>query len=52
MTDRPTLALVDPEGYYVGSQSGEGNRELFDQIIGRLITYHKAKGTALDQHNC
>ena len=41
----PTLALVDPEGHYVGSQSGEGNRELFDMVIGKLIAYHRAKGT-------
>ncbi len=41
----PTLALIDPEGNYCGSQSGEGNRELFDNVIGKLIDYHRAKGT-------
>lgn len=41
----PTLALVDPEGKYIGSQSGEGHRELFDQVIGRLVEYHRRKGT-------
>jgi DNA-binding beta-propeller fold protein YncE/thiol-disulfide isomerase/thioredoxin len=41
----PTLALVDPEGRYIGSQSGEGNRQLFDGVITRLIDYHRAKGT-------
>ncbi len=41
----PTLALIDPEGYYLGSQSGEGHRELFDAIIARLVEYHSAKGT-------
>ncbi len=41
----PTLALVDPEGKYAGSQSGEGNRELFDAVIGRMIEYHRWKGT-------
>lgn len=41
----PTLALLDPEGYYLGSQSGEGNRELFDVVIQKLIAYHAAKGT-------
>lgn len=41
----PTLALVDPEGRYAGSQSGEGNRELFDTVIGKLIEYHRWKGT-------
>lgn len=41
----PTLALVDPEGNYCGSQSGEGNRELFDNVIGKLVEYHRFKGT-------
>jgi DNA-binding beta-propeller fold protein YncE len=41
----PTLALVDPEGRYAGSQSGEGNRELFDTVIQKLIEYHRWKGT-------
>ena len=41
----PTLALIDPEGYYVGRESGEGNRELFDTVIGRIVEYHRAKGT-------
>lgn len=44
----PTLAIIDPEGYYLGSQPGEGHRELFDAIIGRLIKYHRAKGTLDD----
>ncbi len=39
----PTLALIDPEGNYCGSQSGEGNRELFDNVIGKLIDYHRAR---------
>ena len=41
----PTIAVIDPEGNYLGSQSGEGTRELFEVIINRLITYHKANGT-------
>ena len=41
----PTLALVDPEGKYAGSQGGEGNRELFDNVIGKLVEYHRWKGT-------
>jgi len=41
----PTLALIDPEGRYVGQQPGEGNRELFDKVIGMLVEYHKKKGT-------
>ncbi|MFN9720129.1 MAG: thioredoxin-like domain-containing protein [Planctomycetota bacterium] len=41
----PTLALIDPEGKYCGSQSGEGHRELLDNVIGKLVVYHRAKGT-------
>jgi len=41
----PTLALVDPEGYYCGYTSGEGNRELLEKVVDRLIAYHRAKGT-------
>ncbi len=41
----PTVALIDPEGNYCGSQSGEGNRDLLDGVIGRLIEYHRFKGT-------
>jgi thiol-disulfide isomerase/thioredoxin len=41
----PTLVLIDPEGYYCGYISGEGNREILDDVISRLIKYHKAKGT-------
>ena len=41
----PTLVLLDPEGYYCGFISGEGNREPLDAIIAKVIAYHKAKGT-------
>ena len=41
----PTLMIIDPEGNFVGQQPGEGNRELFDQVIAKMITYHRAKGT-------
>ena len=41
----PTLVLIDPEGNYCGFISGEGNREVLDKVIGRVIAYHKAKGT-------
>jgi len=41
----PTLAVIDPEGGYLGSISGEGHRELMDDLIQKLIAYHKAKGT-------
>ncbi|MFM7056274.1 MAG: thioredoxin-like domain-containing protein [Planctomycetota bacterium] len=41
----PTVALIDPEGRYCGSQSGEGNRELLDLVIGKMVTYHRHLGT-------
>jgi thiol-disulfide isomerase/thioredoxin len=41
----PTLVLIDPEGYYCGFVAGEGNRELLETVIDKVIAYHKAKGT-------
>jgi len=41
----PTLVLIDPEGNFVGKQPGEGTRELFDKVIGKMVTYHRAKRT-------
>lgn len=41
----PTLVLIDPEGYYLGSVSGEGHRDALDQLIGQLIREHRDKGT-------
>lgn len=41
----PSLVLIDPEGNYCGVAPGEGNRELLDTVIGKVIAYHKAKGT-------
>lgn len=38
----PTLALVDPQGRYLGSRGGEGNRDIFDQVIGKVIDYHRS----------
>ncbi|EPS53159.1 NHL repeat-containing protein [Clostridium botulinum A1 str. CFSAN002368] len=35
----PTFILIDPEGYAFAMVSGEGNRELLDQIIGDTIEY-------------
>jgi thiol-disulfide isomerase/thioredoxin len=39
----PTLVVLDPEGNYVGYVSGEGNYEILDQTIGRLIKDFGAK---------
>ena len=41
----PTVVLLDPEGSYCGFLSGEGNREILDEVIGKVVKYHKAKGT-------
>ncbi len=41
----PTLMVIDPEGYVVGSVSGEGNRDVLDQLIEKLIHQHQEKGT-------
>ncbi len=41
----PTLVMLDPEGYYLGAISGEGNRDALEQVITRVVEYHKSKGT-------
>lgn len=41
----PTLVLIDPEGFYCGVVSGEGHRELLENVIAKVIEYHKSKGT-------
>ena len=41
----PTIVMIDPEGYYCGFISGEGNREALDLVIEKVIAYHKAKRT-------
>jgi DNA-binding beta-propeller fold protein YncE len=41
----PTLVLIDPEGYVVSALSGEGHRKQLDEVIGKLLSQHRAKGT-------
>lgn len=41
----PTMVMIDPEGNYLGQISGEGNYELLDEIVGRLIEEHRKKKT-------
>ena len=41
----PTMALVDPEGVFLGQISGEGNYDLLDEVIGDLIKKHREKKT-------
>lgn len=40
----PTFVLVDANGRYRGFTSGEGKYELLDEVIGKLVAEHKAKG--------
>lgn len=39
----PTLCLVDPEGNYLGQARGEGNYELLDRVIEKLIKTYREK---------
>jgi thiol-disulfide isomerase/thioredoxin len=41
----PTIAVIDPKGNLVYQQSGEGQRENLDDIIGVLLERHKEQGT-------
>lgn len=41
----PTLVVIDPEGNLVGYTSGEGNYELLDVVVKKLIDEHKEKKT-------
>jgi DNA-binding beta-propeller fold protein YncE len=41
----PTLCLIDPEGYVLGTASGEGNFDLLDRVIAKIIKEHKEKKT-------
>jgi thiol-disulfide isomerase/thioredoxin len=45
----PSLVLIDPEGYIVGQDSGEGLYEVLDKAIGRLIEIHKERKTLNDK---
>jgi thiol-disulfide isomerase/thioredoxin len=40
----PTLVLLDANGGYLGSVSGEGHYDVLDRAIGKLVEEHKAKG--------
>jgi DNA-binding beta-propeller fold protein YncE len=39
----PTLVLIDPEGYVVGSDTGEGHYMILDKLIGQLISDYRSK---------
>ena len=40
----PTQVLIDPAGYVVGGVSGEGNYEVIDEAISKLIDDFRKKG--------
>jgi len=40
----PTQVLIDPAGYVVGAASGEGNYEVIDQAIGKLVDEFRKRG--------
>lgn len=39
----PTLVLIDPDGYVVGSDTGEGHYEILDKLIGQMISDYRSK---------
>lgn len=39
----PTLVIIDPDGNLYGYTSGEGNFELLDEHIGKLVKEYRAK---------
>ncbi len=40
----PTFAVIDPQGYVVASLTGEGKRQILDELIEKLIQLHQEKG--------
>ena len=41
----PSMAVIDPEGKIVGMTSGEGNYDLLDKVVAKLIEKHRANKT-------
>lgn len=41
----PTLVLINPKGKIVGTHSGEGIYDMFDNIIGQMAEYFRSQGT-------
>lgn len=39
----PTLVLINPKGKVVGAHSGEGIFDIFDNVIGQMVAYFRAK---------
>jgi len=40
----PTQVLIDPAGYVLGKVSGEGNYELIDQVVGKVVAEFRKRG--------
>jgi DNA-binding beta-propeller fold protein YncE len=40
----PTQVLIDPAGYVVGAASGEGNYEVIDQSVAKLVDEFRKRG--------
>lgn len=40
----PTQVVIDPAGYVVGSVSGEGNYELIDRVVAKLVDEFRKRG--------
>jgi thiol-disulfide isomerase/thioredoxin len=45
----PTLVLIDPEGHFLGSVSGEGHYETIDRVLAKLIDFHRKKKTLTEK---
>jgi thiol-disulfide isomerase/thioredoxin len=45
----PTQVLIDPAGYVVGGVSGEGNYEIIDQTVAKLIDDFRKRGELNEQ---
>jgi len=45
----PTQVLIDPAGYVVGAASGEGNYEIIDQTVAKLVEEFRKRGELNEQ---
>ncbi len=40
----PTQVLIDPAGYVIGAVSGEGNYDLIDQVVAKVVAEFRKRG--------
>ena len=40
----PTQVLIDPAGYVIGAVSGEGNYDVIDQVVGKVVDEFRKRG--------